>query len=292
MKADDLGAFERLAEEVGVVLPALLRALIASGRTHYGSEWPAHWRERLLQAPPALASCFDFEWIDIEAAQREVDDWLNPQLQSGRRFLPFAQTGAGDCYCLMPLESGGCGVALVWHDRDEAVIGYRSFSGFVCVQYLSAFADLGHLLEDGCSETEALQVLRLDVGLTASMLSVEEQEHLQGFLERPPAQRWVSDGRCTPPRQVLSLISESESADEAARYTLPSAPRFKVVPSWERPSIVAAHVAARVPEPLDWRAIASDPARKMQAIRAYQAQTSADLAEAKRVVDAYLASLS
>lgn len=30
----------------------------------------------------------------------------------------------------------------------------------------------------------------------------------------------------------------------------------------------------------------------MQAIRAYQAQTSADLAEAKRVVDAYLASLS
>lgn len=99
---DTLRAFEVLSSEVGIVLPDLLRKLLGSGKTEYASEWQSTWRDRMLQGAAPFSSLYDFEWIDAIQARQEIERWLNPKVQNGKNFLPFAQSGAGDAYCLLP----------------------------------------------------------------------------------------------------------------------------------------------------------------------------------------------
>lgn len=286
--SQQLIAFRRLAAEVGIELPRTLQALIESGRTTYGSNWGQNWREHCLHEPPALISCFDFEWIDAEAARTEVQDWLNPALQAGQHFLPFAQTGAGDFYCLMPLEAGEPGVALIWHDREYACVGYRSFNGFVYTQLLQVFADLSHLVEDGFSEAEALRVLDTDVRLTAIHLPLPERQHLLELLRLPPAHRMIQDGPRCAPRRVLHLISAQQCENAVESHALTASARFNIVPAYDTAASTS-QPAPEVPPMPDWKEIALDPTRKMQAIRTCQAQTGFDLATAKLEVDRFLA---
>jgi hypothetical protein len=124
-------SFDDLSRRTGIEIPPLLAQLLAGG-------------------PPELASFSDFEWIDAAEAAGTIDEWLDAKWQDGRRFLPFAQSGAGDAYCLMPLDGTGTGtgggdtvgVAFVWHDAEESRIEHASFSDFVCAKFLQTFADM------------------------------------------------------------------------------------------------------------------------------------------------------
>ncbi|EAA3799408.1 SMI1/KNR4 family protein, partial [Salmonella enterica subsp. enterica] len=49
MPTNALIDFEALAAETGIVLPDLLRSLLATGKTVYGPEWASTWREQALQ---------------------------------------------------------------------------------------------------------------------------------------------------------------------------------------------------------------------------------------------------
>lgn len=287
--SEQLIEFRRLAEEVGIELPSALQAMIEAGRTRYGEDWRRNWRERCLHEPPALISCFDFEWIDASAAREEVHSWLNPGLQEGRRFLPFAETGAGDVYCLVPQETDQPGVALLWHDRDYASVDYRDFNGFLCAQFLQAFSDLSHLVDDGYSDSEALRVLELDVRLTAVHLASQERELLLHHLKSLPAHRLMQEGQRLPPRRVLHLISERQCEAGVQPFLLCSSARFCVVFPYEMPSSPSSPLNPEKLQAPDWTALALDPARKMSAIRACQAQTGLDLAGAKREVDRVIA---
>ena len=99
MTHNALPDFQALAEQTGLPLPPLLAQLLASGQTDYGPDWPATWRERSLQGSPAFISWEDFEWQRAEDARTTISDWLNPEDQDGRRFLPFGESGAGDAFC-------------------------------------------------------------------------------------------------------------------------------------------------------------------------------------------------
>src|SRR6478735_4169535 len=91
-------SYPALAQAHGIPLPALLRHLIEAGLADYGADvkaWVADWRANKLAAQPALSCIDDFEWIKADEAAETIDEWLNPAYQHGRRFLPFAQTGAG-----------------------------------------------------------------------------------------------------------------------------------------------------------------------------------------------------
>ena len=106
MTHNALPEFQALAEQTSLPLPPLLAQLLASGQTHYGPDWASTWRERSLQGSPAFISWDDFEWQRAEDARTTISDWLNPADQAGRRFLPFGESGAGDAFCLTPLDDG------------------------------------------------------------------------------------------------------------------------------------------------------------------------------------------
>lgn len=94
-----LQSFQTLADTIGIELPERLAALLEIAEKH----------------PTALASLEDFFWIDAEQAKQEIDEWLNPNDQPERTFLPFATSGGGEHYCWVRLEDGASGVAQILH---------------------------------------------------------------------------------------------------------------------------------------------------------------------------------
>lgn len=194
---DVLAGFEALASRTGIALPPLLRQLLATGRTMYGPDWAENWRERCLHTPPPLISCRDFEWMDADQARTTIEEWLHPDFQAGKRFLPFAESGAGDVWCLVPLDAldgaPSAGVALVRHDAASSEIGHASFADFACVQLLHALADISHWLgEDGLSEQEAWAMVRADVSQVAQGLDAETGAWLQSLCGAASVPSWIS----------------------------------------------------------------------------------------------------
>ena len=205
-----------LSTQTGIALPPLLSDLLASGKTVYGPDWAATWRQRYLQDPPLFMSWQDFEWIDAEASREIIEGWLHPGAQNGRSFLPFAQSGAGDAWCLTPLDTHGVGVALVLHDDEASSLSHACFDDFVCAGFLQAFADLSDQLDE-LSEPEALQLLQADVAQTTRFMTQELGGYLQDFCRRPLEIRPWRDGPRARVRQVASLISQDELAAELDR---------------------------------------------------------------------------
>lgn len=216
----------------GIVIPALLHNLWVSGKTIYNTDRSEAWQKRCLTDPPAMLSCFDFEWISPAEGVEVVSEWLNPQYQSGRKFLPFAESGAGDYYCLMPQIDGEIGVAKIWHDADESRLEHCSFSDFVCTQFLHAFANLHHLLES-FTELEALTLVKADVKNVAQVMDPIRRKHLMGLCKLEPTHRQFFDRPKAPARRVFSLISQEQLADELLSFPVSNALPFTVLPRWE-----------------------------------------------------------
>ena len=281
--------YANLSIQTGIALPPLLSDLLASGKTVYGPDWAATWRQRCLQDPPLFMSWQDFEWIDAEASREIIEGWLHPGAQNGRSFLPFAQSGAGDAWCLTPLDTHGVGVALVLHDDEASSLSHACFDDFVCAGFLQAFADLSDQLDE-FSEPEALQLLRADVAQTTRFMTQELGAYLQDFCRRPLEIRPWRDGPRARVRQVASLISQDELAAELDR--LPAVDlSFPVVARWEVRSVEEGGARpGPAPEPakIDWRTLAADPLQKMAAIRACQSEHGCSLGQAKAMVDQYI----
>lgn len=170
--------FQQLADHIGIILPAMLANWLEDGSTRYDN-WAETWRERMLNSPPPLISTYDFEWISAENARGIQTDWLNPKYQQGIRFLPFACTGAGDCYALVPLAKDTLPVALITHDSGRVTWYAASFAEFAYLLLLEACADNEHLLEDGFLEAEADQCLLADMSNVAKVLPRELADRLQ-----------------------------------------------------------------------------------------------------------------
>mgnify|MGYP001468931807 FL=1 len=274
--------FEIIANETGIPLPDLLHSLLATGRTDYGSDWRTTWRERILTSPPPLMSCYDFEWLDAASSRRVISDWLNPQFQDGRSFLPFGRNGAGDVFCLMPTDGQSIGVAHVFHDCDDSEIGYRSFVDFVCTRFLETFADMSHLLDD-FSEQEALEIVKADVVHVSEFLDPRVREYLQSFCHLPPAHREYRDGPRACPRVAFSLIAQDQLSVELLKFPAPLVDPFPVVARWDVPSYASRRPA---PESIpDWRIDALKSGKKFSAIKSYQKEYGVSLSEAKNAID-------
>ncbi|WP_050409114.1 SMI1/KNR4 family protein [Massilia sp. NR 4-1] len=230
---DTLSEFEVLASQTGISLPPLLKTLLASGKTAYGQDWSAIWREKMLAGGPAFISWYDFEWIDAADAQREVGEWLNPAAQSGKRFLPFAQSGAGDAYCLMPIDEKSTGVALIFHDRETSRMIHRSFEDFLIAGYLECFANLDHLADDGFSADEILQCVKADVRGVSALMEEKPGAYLRSLCEQALARREFRHGPKARPEQVLSLISQEQLERELAAFPAPDMAPFRITAAWE-----------------------------------------------------------
>lgn len=187
--------YAALAQTTGIALPDLLQRLLADGLADYGTDvrdWVADWKTHTLAAQPVLSCVYDFEWITAADAQENITDWLNPAYQQGRRFLPFAQTGAGDLYCLTPLSpmtaadegAGDIGVALVWHDDDTSAISAASFDAFVFAALVHSATDVSHLTDEGFSAAEAMQCVLTNIQALAPLLPPAMQAPLEHVAQR------------------------------------------------------------------------------------------------------------
>ena len=290
-----LPEFESLADQTGIALPDLLRALIADDLTHYGPDWKNTWKQRLLDKPPAFSICWDFEWAEPDICAEEIDDWLNPESQQGRCFLPFAQSGAGDLYCLMPYEDANghrhVGVAFVWHDDDESEIEHASFEDFACSQVLNALVDLRQLSQSFSTE-EVLQIVQKDVHQITQHMAEDRKQWLRSLCAGPLTQRDFRCGPKAPVEKVWSLISQELLEDELAKFTSPEI-RFPVTARWDCATYspqetASAHLTLPPPPAPSWKQLALDPAHKMAAIQLYQKEHSTTLLIAKQAVDQFI----
>lgn len=222
-----MATFAELAEDCGVALPGMLARLIDAGRTGYGEDsaaWRADWKGNTLAARPVLSCMDDLEWIDAHQARETAEEWLNPGYQHGRRFLPFAETGAGDAYCLTPTAGGGVGVALVWHDSGDARADWASFEAFVFDALVRSAADVGHLVEDGFAPAEAVACVAANIGALKEYLPLD----MQASLDR------LTAGASPVPEHGSTAWIDEASVNTALALLPPvqEAP-FEVVPRWE-----------------------------------------------------------
>ena len=207
--------FDDLSRRTGIEIPPLLQQLLASG-------------------PPDLAGFPDFEGLDAEQAANDLDEWLDAKWQDGRRFLPFAQSGAGDAYCLVPLDGGAVGVAFVWHDNEESSVGHGSFADFVCAKFLEAFVDLSYLGDWDLSEPEMAERIATDVAtVTAFMDDAETAAYLQALSRQPLVSRPFKTGPRARPEQVPSLMPQAEFEEDLKRFTLQDSAPFLVKARWD-----------------------------------------------------------
>lgn len=287
-----LQALEAVSADTGLALPPLLRTLVANDATVYGPDWARTWRERCLgHAPPPLISCYEVEWLDAAGIHATAAEWLNPAFQHGQRFVPFAENGSGDAWCLVPLAgTPEPGVALVAHDSDESEVVYRSLADFACAQLLQALADLSHWVRDErFSAEEACQVVRTDVAQVAAGLDAATGRWLCALSQVQPQWREVCRGPRARPRTVLSLLPDAALQDALTRFPPPDAPALAITARWQcAPAIEhrAALLAAQAPA--DWRALARDPGRKLAALRAHQQEHGSTLQQAKAAVDDFI----
>lgn len=287
-----LQALEAVSADTGLALPPLLRHLVANDATVYGPDWARTWRERCLgHAPPPLISCYEVEWLDAAGIHTTAAEWLNPAFQQGQRFVPFAENGAGDAWCLVPLAgTPEPGVALVAHDSEESEMAYRSLADFACAQLLQAMADLSHWVQDErLSVDEACQVVRTDVAQVAACLDAATGRWLCALSQVQPQWREVCHGPRARPRTVLSLLPDTALQDALTRFPPPDAPALAITAPWEcAPAITRSAALLAANAPPDWRTLARDPGRKLAALRAHQQEHGSTLQQAKAAVDDFI----
>ena len=288
-----LQALEAVSMATGIALPPLLRHLVANDATVYGPDWASTWRERCLSGtPPPLVSCYEVEWLDAAGIHTAATEWLSPAFQQGQRFVPFADNGSGDTWCLVPLAgTPEPGVALVQHDSDASEVAYGSLADFACAQLLLALADLSHWVEDGegFSAEEACQVVRTDVARVAAGLDAATGRWLCALSQAQPEWREVCPGPRARPRTVLSLLPDAALQEALGRFSPPAVPALSITARWEcAPAIERSAALLAAQAPPDWRVLAREPGSKLAALRAHQQVHGSTLQQAKAAVDDFL----
>lgn len=221
-----------LARDAGITPPPMLERLFNDGKTRYGSsreEWKATWKSRMLNDPPAMICVYDFEWLDENGVQEDLQ-WLCPKHQGGRKFLPFAQSGAGDVYALTPAASGDLAVAYISHDAGEGRIQARSFHDFVFISLAEVLGDFSHLTDELMEEEARLCVIA-DVSGLLGYMPENHASMLAPFLDRPLGYTEAFYGRRR--ETVPCLITQAEFEALSSSIGKPDAPAWSCTARWE-----------------------------------------------------------
>ncbi|WP_343214984.1 SMI1/KNR4 family protein [Dokdonella sp.] len=230
---DVAAGYEALARRVGITLPAALRRLLAAGRTEYGPAWAADSRERYLRDPPALIACRDFEWIGADASAIHIEEWLRPDCQQGLRFLPFAEDGGGDVWCLLARPDAEPQVLRLPHAGGPCTEAHASFADFACAMLLRA---LGGECADAprWSAGDDVRIVRLDIERTAIALDCAAGARLRALVANDPMQG--ADGE-------LRWLSPQALRDELSRLPQAAPPAQSILPVWQCETLVAGRPA-------------------------------------------------
>ncbi|MDO9330071.1 MAG: hypothetical protein Q7U27_15245 [Pseudomonas sp.] len=208
--------FQRLARNIDIQFPERLATLMGIAHTH--------------PATAALSSLEDFIWLDAEEAEREINEWLNPDDQQGRTFLPFAATGGGEPYCVVRLENGASGIAQVLHFAQPSPLAHADISSFVTREYVRVARDLSRLPP----KADFSVALKSEVALMQTALLPADYALLEAIFSRQCVAMNYQAGPRSIPKIVKAFISQDEEESLAARLRHPSPIEFEALRAWMR----------------------------------------------------------
>ncbi|AYM75815.1 SMI1/KNR4 family protein [Janthinobacterium agaricidamnosum] len=175
----------------GFIYPALYRQLESDGMLavgEYGPDWYKLVYPTLTERPTLLLHADDFELLNIKAVAEEADTLRDAddyrQIDPAFRFIPFAQTGAGDHYCFFASgqHDGDMPVVLLWHDQNEAQYLAKNLQDFVFHMLLNSMADQDTYNE--VSDEAFREQLANTLGTHARYLTARQADVLQTLLAR------------------------------------------------------------------------------------------------------------
>lgn len=209
-------AFQKLARSIDIEFPERLATLMGIAHT--------------LPATAALSSLEDFLWLDAEEAEREINEWLNPNDQQGRTFLPFATTGGGEPYCVVRLENGASGIARIVHFAQPSSLAHADISSFVAREYVRIATNLSWL----SPQADFSAALIGEVALIQAALLPSDYELLKDLFSRQCVDKSYKAGPKSIPKTVKAFISQEEEEALAARLHHPDAIEFEALRAWMR----------------------------------------------------------
>jgi hypothetical protein len=92
----------------------------------YGPKWFTEIYPTLKENPPLLLHSYDFELLNLKGVDQAIEEIQDPEdyrnIDKQFKFIPFAQSGAGDHYCFFLNEenNGEYPIVYLWHDSNEA----------------------------------------------------------------------------------------------------------------------------------------------------------------------------
>ena len=180
-----------MEQQHGFTYPSLYRQLERDGMLavgEYGPDWYKLVYPTLKDKPTLLLHADDFELLNIEAVAeaadtlRDADDYR--QIDPAFRFIPFAQTGAGDHYCFFASgqHDSDMPVVLLWHDENEAQYLAKNLQDFLFHMLLGSMAnqDTYNAVGDDAFKEQLASML----GTHARYLTARQAEVLQALLAR------------------------------------------------------------------------------------------------------------
>ncbi|MDN2715046.1 SMI1/KNR4 family protein [Janthinobacterium sp. SUN120] len=180
-----------IEQQHGFTYPALYRQLDRDGMLavgEYGPDWYKLVYPTLTERPTLLLHADDFELLSVKAAAAAMEELADPddyrQIDPAFRFIPFAQTGAGDHYCFFASgqQDGDMPVVLLWHDQDEAQYLAKNLQDFIFHMLLNSMADQDTY--NDVSDGEFKEQLANTLGTHARYLTARQAEVLQALLAR------------------------------------------------------------------------------------------------------------
>ncbi|MGK5062177.1 SMI1/KNR4 family protein [Janthinobacterium sp. LB3P112] len=180
-----------IEQQHGFTYPPLYLQLERDGMLavgEYGPDWYKLVYPTLTDRPTLLLHADDFELLSIKAVAAAMEELADPddyrQIDPALRFIPFAQTGAGDHYCFFVSgqQDGEMPIVLLWHDQNEAQYLAKNLQDFLFHMLLSSMADQDTYNE--VSDEEFRDQLAKTLGTHARYLSSEQAQILQTLLAR------------------------------------------------------------------------------------------------------------
>ena len=211
----------------GFSYPALYRQLERDGMLdvgEYGPDWYKLVYPTLTERPTLLLHADDFELLNVKAvadaaeALLDADDYR--QIDPAFRFIPFAQTGAGDHYCFFAGNGhdGEMPIVLLWHDQNEAQYLAKNLQDFVFQMLLNSMADQDSY--NDVSDEAFTDQLAKTLATHARYLTARQGEVLQALLARDIIDYEVAlpKGRKEAHRGLLSDIELASLRAELIPY--------------------------------------------------------------------------
>jgi hypothetical protein len=166
-KNHKMTTIENIEKHYQFTYPSIYKRLWEDGKLDWYKGWNEPWQPNrnwktevypvIKDKPPILLHTGgDLQMLRPEAiADYEFPDWWHPE----HRFVPFAETGAGDVFAFYANVNidGDTPIVLAFHDNNEAIYLAQNFEDFIFRTMLEAVADIdeNHIalnFNDRCDE--------------------------------------------------------------------------------------------------------------------------------------------